>query len=125
MLFRSPGVLKRNWLFCLSAVNLRNAHVTALAHPFLPAIQYGLDVQSVDIENMIETIADSKKAVEINLKYKHPADEHFLGLLAGKVPFLISSDSHSIQEMQERKQELENAWKKWGKFWAPGCLWYL
>jgi len=115
-------VLKRNWLSCLNAVILRNVHVTALAHPFLPAIQYGLDVQTTDIENLAEKIADSKKAVEINLKYKHGADEHFFGLLAGKVPFLIGSDSHSIQEMQERKQELENAWRKWGKFCALSCL---
>jgi HisJ family histidinol phosphate phosphatase len=108
--------LKSNWLSCLRAAILHNDHVTALAHLFLPAIQYGLEINKSDIQNLAQLVASSEKAVEISLKYGHPAQDQFFYLLAGKVPFTIGSDSHSVQEMLERKQALEIAWKKWGRF---------
>lgn len=114
--FEDDDLLKKCWLLSLESAISKNKQANILAHLFYPALQYNFRVSIHEIDKIASLLIQFKKTVELNLKYAHPAMEHLLGRLAGKVPLIIGSDSHSVKEMYERKNERETAWRKWGNF---------
>ncbi|MHB1126200.1 MAG: PHP domain-containing protein [Bacillota bacterium] len=114
--FEKAGQLKRDWIRVFEAVTLRNKNAHALAHPVFPAVNFGFDIEDKEIEQLATILIGSGKALEINIKYKHPACEQLLFRLAGKVPFTLGTDSHSITEMRTRRKALMEAFHKWGNY---------
>lgn len=89
---------------------------TILAHPFMQAIVYDLNLDTHEAGELIKEIIKYKKPVEINLKYYSPLYMELLKQVAGRVPIFIGSDSHSIEELIMNKNNLKETWINWGSY---------
>lgn len=109
------ALLKEAWLDSLIAALRNNRRIKALAHPLFPAAVYGIEINITDITFLQNEIIRSGKAVELNVKHAHPMDKFFLAGLKNKVPIIIGSDSHSVQDMKTSFPLIKQMNVKWRK----------
>jgi putative hydrolase len=79
---------------------LKNPRVDIIAHPFAELKEFGISPCSDKMENALRLLAESGKIVEINVRHEAP-NQSVIDLLHHQhVPFVVSSDSHSVEDLK-------------------------
>ncbi|MDF2718060.1 MAG: polX [Paenibacillus sp.] len=91
-------VIVENWLEAFYGM-LANPRVDIIAHPLSELKGFGLREEELPMAEITDRIADSGKILELNVRYNTP-DQSVIRLSAHKgTAFLISSDSHTVQDL--------------------------
>lgn len=91
-------VIVENWLEAFYRM-LENPRVDIIAHPLSELKKFGVREEELPMTEITDRIADSGKILELNVRYNTP-DQSVIRLSAHKgTAFLISSDSHTVQDL--------------------------
>lgn len=83
---------------------LRNPRVDVIGHLGAEFKAAGIVLSDAEEQEIADRIADSGKVVDINLRYRAPQPSLFGRLLKNGVPFVLGSDSHSVDELRRVHQ---------------------
>lgn len=104
--------IAEHWLAAFDGM-LNNPNVDIIAHPLSELVKFGIDSGMLPIPQIADRIAISGKILELNVRYNSP-DEPIIRHAAERgVPFLISSDSHSVDALV-RNSRLVRAYSERG-----------
>jgi putative hydrolase len=94
----SKKQIAEHWLAAFSGM-LDNPRVDIIAHPLSELQGFGIEQVQLPIAEIADRIAASGKILEFNVRYNSP-DEPVIRLAAERdVPFVVSSDSHSVTDL--------------------------
>lgn len=91
-----------HWFMAFSNL-LKNPHVDIIAHPFAELKDFGLHSDQKLLEHCVDLLKNSGKIIEINVRHKTPDQELIDSLIKKRVPLVISSDSHSVEDLIKYK----------------------
>lgn len=87
-----------NWLEAFYGM-LGNPRVDIIAHPLSELKGFGIREEELPMKEITDRIAHSGKILELNVRYNTP-DQAVIRISAHKgTAFLISSDSHTVQDL--------------------------
>ncbi|TVY12026.1 PHP domain-containing protein [Paenibacillus cremeus] len=96
--YYAKTVIIENWLEAFNKL-LENPRVDIIAHPLSELKGFGIRQEELPMMEITDSIAASGKILELNVRY-NTADDPVIRLSADKgTAFLISSDSHSVQDL--------------------------
>ncbi|MCC2684658.1 MAG: polymerase/3-5 exonuclease PolX [Paenibacillaceae bacterium] len=101
----SKKVIIENWLEAFIRL-LENPRVDIIAHPLSELKGFRIREEELPMEEITDSIAASGKILELNVRYNTP-DQPVIRLSANKgTAFLISSDSHSVQDLMANSRRV-------------------
>lgn len=94
----SKKQIAEHWLTAFTRL-LENPEVDIIAHPLAELKPFGIDSLQLPISELADRIADSGKLLEFNVRYNSPDEPVIREAAERDVPFVISSDSHSVSDL--------------------------
>lgn len=86
----------------LNMIRKRNADIWA--HPFLLAHNHNFHFDATEVLEIIKALKDNGAFFEVNLRYQCPPEPFLTLLINARVPWVIGSDAHCVEEIWHKKR---------------------
>ncbi|CAI8701602.1 PHP domain-containing protein [Brevibacillus sp. IT-7CA2] len=96
-----------NWITSFENL-LKNPRVDIIAHPLAELKRFHIELSQKQKEEIAELLDTSGKIVEINVKHNVPDQDMIELLRIHKTKVVVSSDSHSIEDLKRFYPTLKN-----------------
>ena len=92
---------------------LRNPHVHVIGHLGAEFLQSRIALPDERVRDIARMVADSGKAIDVNLRYRAPESRLLQALVQQRVPLLLGSDSHSALELRRTHSAQHGLFDGW------------
>lgn len=96
----STEEIYKNWLTSFENM-LRNPRVTIIAHPLSELNRFNIQLSKKQKKEIAELMIESRKIVEINARHNAPDFEIIELLRRSRTKVVVSSDSHSVEDLKK------------------------